>query len=84
MIETIAKYRLRSNEQEMKGRLYVMVAIPTLLEKIIEVQKSDQEVLFVKSQLEDGVEMPNWSVNMYGSLRYQDRVFIPNSDQLRE
>ena len=47
-----------------------MIAKPALVEKVIEAQKSDQEVLFINSQLADGVEIPNWSVHMDGSLRY--------------
>ena len=49
IVKTMVEYRIRSDEQETKCCLCVMVATPALLEKVIKPQKTDLEVFFVKS-----------------------------------
>ena len=84
MIKVLAEYGVQSKDQDEKGCLCVIVATPTLLEKVIEAQRKDEESKFIKTGLEAGEEFPYWTVHSDGSLRYAGRIFVPSDEELRE
>lgn len=58
--------------------------MPKLMNEVVEAQKHDQEVAYIKGRLESGEPMPGWVIQPDGSLRYQRRLFVPSDELLRE
>ncbi|XP_028120020.1 uncharacterized protein LOC114317480 [Camellia sinensis] len=74
----------KEETQNGKGRLFAIVTTPQRLTKVLEAQGFDQETNFIKARLVSGKSSSDWMLHQDGSLRYLDKIFVPNIKQLRE
>ena len=73
-METLSGFGVQSEIIEGEGCLFALVATPTLLQKVIDAQKTDSEVDFIKKALAAGEEFPKWTLRVDGVLTYDGRV----------
>ena len=83
MLETVGQFGLQYSEQA-QGTLGSLVAIPSLLKKVIESQGQDAEIVSIRDRVQSGTGDEGWTVHAYGSLRYRGRVVVPQLTDLRE
>ena len=57
--------------------------MPYLLNKVIESQGQDVEILSIKDQVQLGTGDEGWAIHIDGSLRYRGRVMVPQLTDLR-
>ena len=60
------------------------MATPSLLSKVIESQGQDMEILFIRDRVRSDIGDEGWAIHTDGSLRYRERVVVPQSENLRE
>ena len=84
MVGTLNEFGVQMGVQEEKAYLGAQTATPKILSEILESQKYDQEVAFIKAQMESREAMPGWEIHTDRSLKYQGRMFMPSDDSLRE
>ena len=60
------------------------MATPSLLGKVIELQGQDAEILSIRDRVRSGIGEEGWTMHSNGSLRYSDRVVVPQLEDLRE
>ncbi|XP_028081962.1 uncharacterized protein LOC114283350 [Camellia sinensis] len=73
MVKTLNEFRIQVESQDTKVYLGAQKVMPKLISEIMEAQKHDQEVAYIKGRLELGEPMLDWVIHLNGSLRYQDR-----------
>ena len=61
-----------------------LVATPSLLRRVIESQRQDAEIVFIRDWVHSGTCDEGWTVHVDGSLRYRGRVVVPQLTDLRE
>ena len=83
MLEVVGQFRLHYKGQA-QGTLGSLVATPSLLSRVIEFQRQDTEILFIKNWVWSDTSDEGWEIHTYGSLRYRGRVVVPQSADLRE
>ena len=83
MLETVGQFRLQYDDQA-RGTLRSLMAMSSLLSRVIESQEQDVELVFIKDQVQSGTVDKGWAIHTYGSLRYRGRVVVPQSTDLRE
>ena len=83
MLETMGQFRLQYSEQA-QGMLGSLVAIPSLLSRVIESQGQDMEIVSIKDRVQSGTSDEGWTIHTDGSLRYRGRVVVPQLTDLRE
>ena len=83
MLETVGKFRLQYDEQA-QGTLGSMMAMPSLLSRVIESQVQDVELVSIRGRVQSGTTDEGWAIHTDGSLRYRGRVVVPQSTDLRE
>ena len=60
-----------------------LIAIPKMLNRVLEAQKKDEKIVAIVRQIGNGKEI-EFIVNEDGVLYYKDRVCIPNDNDLRK
>ena len=60
------------------------MATPSLLNRVIESQWQDAEIVFIRDRVQSGTGDEGWTIRADGSLRYRGRVVVPRSTDLRE
>ena len=83
MLETVGQFRLQYNEKA-QGTLGSMMATPSLLSRVTESQVQDAELVSIRDRVQSGTTNEGWAIHTDGSLRYQGRVAVPQSTDLRE
>ena len=83
MLETVEQFRLQYSEQA-HGTLGSLVATPSLLNRVIESQGQDAEIVSIRDRVQSGTGDEGWTVHADGSLRYRGRVVVPLLTDLRE
>ena len=83
MLETVGQFGLQYNEQA-QGTLGNLVAMSSLLGRVIESQGQDTELVSIRDRLQSGVADEGWTIYTDGSLRYRGRVVVPQLTDLRE
>ena len=83
MLETVGQFGLQYSEQT-QGTLGSLVATPSLLNRVIESQWQDAEIVSIRDRVQSGTGDEGWTVHADGSLRYRGRVVVPQSTDLRE
>ncbi|XP_028101445.1 uncharacterized protein LOC114300784, partial [Camellia sinensis] len=79
----VASLSLR--EWSMVGTLNEFgIATPKILSEILESQRYDQEVAFIKARMESSETMLGWEIHTDGSLKYQGQMFVPSDNSLSE
>ena len=61
-----------------------LVAMPSLLSRVIESQRQDTEVVSIRDRVGSGMGDEGWAIHTYGSLQYKGRVVVPQLIELRE
>ena len=61
-----------------------LVAMPSLLGRVIESQGQDAELVSMRDQVQSDVADEGWTIHTYGSLRYRKRVVVPQLIDLRK
>ena len=69
MLETVGQFRLQDSDQA-QGALGSLVAIPSLLSKVIEFQGQDMEILFIRDRVQSSTGDEGWAIHTNGSLQY--------------
>ena len=83
MLETVGQFGLQYSEQA-QGTLGSLVATPSLLSRVIESQRQDVEIVFIRDWVQLGTGDEGWTVHADGSFRYRGRVVVPQLTDLRE
>ena len=83
MLETVGQFRLQYDEQA-QGTLGSMMAMPSLLSRVIESQLKDAELVSIRDRVQSSTTDEGWAIHTDGSLRYRGRVVVPQSTDLRE
>ena len=83
MLETVGQFILQYNEQA-HGTLGSLVATPSLLNRVIESQGQDAEIVSIRDRVQSGMGNEGWTIHTDGSLRYRGRVVVPQLTNLRE
>ena len=83
MLETVGQFGLQYSEQA-QGTLGSLVATPSLLSKVIESLGQEAEIVSIQDRVQSGTCYEGWTVHADGSLRYRERVVVPQLTDLRE
>ena len=83
MLETMGQLGLQYNEKDL-GVMRSLVAMPSLLSRVIESQRQDTEVVSIRDRVGSGMGDEGWAIHTYGSLQYKGRVVVPQLIELRE
>ena len=83
MLETVGQFGLQYSEQA-QGTMENLVAMPSLLARVIESQGQDAELVSIKDRVQSGTGDEGWTIHSDGCLRYRGRVVVPQVTDLRE
>ena len=83
MLEIMGQFGLQYRKQA-QGTLGSLVATSSLLNRVIESQGQDAEIVSIRDQVQSGTGDEGWTVHADGSLRYRGRVVVPQLTNLRE
>ena len=83
MLETVGQFGLHYKGQA-QGTLESLVAMPSLLRRVIESQGQDTKILSIKDRVRSDTSDEGWAIHTDGSLQYRGRVVVPQSANLRE
>ena len=61
-----------------------LVAMPSLLSRVIESQGQDAEIVSIRDPVRSGTSDEGWTIHTDGSLQYGGRVVVPQLTDLRE
>ena len=83
MLEDVGQFgqHYRGQAQGTLGRL---VDTLSLLNRVIESQGQDIEILFIEDRVRLNTSDEGWAIHKDGSLRYRGRVLVPQSADLRK
>ena len=76
MLETVGQFGLQYSEQA-QGVMGSLVAMPSLLSRVIESKGQDIEVVSIRDRVRSGMGDEGWAIHTDGSLRYKGRVLVP-------
>ena len=60
-----------------QAALRSLVAMPSLLSRVIESQGQDAEISSIKDRVQSSTGDEGWAIHTYGSLQYRGRVVVP-------
>ena len=83
MLESMGQFGLQYSEQT-QGTFGSLVATPSLLNRVIESQWQDAEIVSIRDRVQSGTGDEGWTVHSNGSLQYKRRVVVPQLTDLRE
>ena len=83
MLETVGQFSLQYYDQA-QGVLGRLVAMPSLLSKVIESQGQDAEMVSIRDRVQANTGGEGWAIHTYGSLRYRGRIVVPHLAKLRK
>ena len=83
MLETVGQFRLQYSYQA-QGALGILVAMKSLLSRVIESQGQDVKILSIKDRVQSGTGDEGWAIHTDGSLQYRGHVLVPQLTDLRE
>ena len=83
MLETVGQFGLQYSEQA-QGTLGILVATPSLLNRVIESQGQEAKIVSIRDQVQSGTGDEGWTIHADGSLRYRGRVVVPQLTDLRD
>lgn len=84
MMEAIDEFRLQPTANTGGACLFAMIATPALHREILLVQTFDQECDFIRHRLSVGQATTGWTIHADKSLRFKNRIFVPDLNTLRE
>ena len=74
--ETVGQFRLQYSDHAHKA-LWSLVAMPSLLSRVIEFQGQDVEISSIRDRVLSSMGDEGWAIHIDGSLRYRGRVVVP-------
>ncbi|XP_057499379.1 uncharacterized protein LOC130783656 [Actinidia eriantha] len=77
MLEQLGEFDLEVNESAAHATLFTLVAQPTLLNRVLEAQHSDEEAVSFRTRVTSDEAMDGWTCSPDSGLRYQSRPFVP-------
>ena len=83
MLETVEQLRLQYNEQT-QGTLRSLVAMSSLLSRVIESHGQDTEIVSIRDRVQSGTTDEGWATHSDGCFRYRGQVVVPQLTDLRE
>ena len=83
ILQTVGQFGLQYSEQD-QGMLRSLVAMSSLLSRVIESQGQDVEVVSIRDWVQLGTYDEGWTIHADGSLWYKGQVMVPQSTDLRE
>ena len=83
MLKTLGLFGLQYNEQA-QGTLGSLVAMSSLLSRVIEYQGQDTKIASIRDRVQSGTADKDWTIYIDGSLLYRGRVVVPQLIELRE
>ena len=83
MLEIVGQFGLQYSDQA-HGVLESLVATPSLLRRVIESQRKDIKIVAIRDRVQTSSGDEGWVINADGSLRYRERVVVPQLIDLRE
>ena len=63
--------------EQAQGTLGSLIAIPSLLSRVIESQGQDAEIVSIRDRVQAGTCDEGWTIHADGSLWYRGRVVVP-------
>ena len=82
MLKTMVQFGLQYNDQA-QGIMGSLVAMPSLLSRVIESQAQDIEVVSIRDRVRPSMGDEGWAIHTNGSLQYKGRVVLPQLIELR-
>ena len=79
----MGQFGLQYSEQA-HGTLGSLVATPSLLSRVIESQGQDAEIVSIRDWVQSGIGDEGWTVQADDTLRYRERVVVPQLTDLRK
>ena len=76
MLETIRKFGLQYRDQA-QGNIRSLVAMPSLLSRVIEYQGQDVEFVSIKDRVQSDTSDEGWVIHTDSNLQYRGRVSVP-------
>ena len=70
MLEIVGQFGLQYNDQA-QGMLGILVATPSLLNRVIESQGQDVEIVSIRDRVQSGTSDEGWAIHTDGSLWYR-------------
>ena len=83
MLKIVGQFGLQYSEQA-QGTLGNLVAMQSLLGRVIESQGQDAEIVSIKDRVQSGTSDEGWTIHTDSSLRYRGRVVVPQLTDLRD
>ena len=82
-LETVGQFGLHY-KGHAQGTLGNLVAMPSLLSRVIESQGHDTEIVSIRDRVQSSTGDEGWAIHTDGSLWYRGRVVVPRLTNLRE
>ena len=83
MLETVGQFGVQYNEQA-QITLGSLVATLSMLNRVIESQEQDAEIVSIRDRVQSGTGDKGWTIHTDGSLRYRGQVVVPQLIDFRE
>ena len=83
MLETVRQFRIQYSDQA-QGTLGSLVAMPSLMSRVIESQGQDAKILSIRDRVQSCTSDEGWAIHTNGSLHSRGRVVVPQLTDLRE
>ena len=83
MLETVGQFWLQYNEKT-QGTLRSLVAMSSLLSRVIESNGQDTEIVSIRDRVQSGTADEGWATHTDGCLRYRGHVVVPRLTDLKE
>ena len=83
MLKTVGQFSLQYCDK-VQGVLGHLVAMPSLLSRVIESQGQDTEMVSIRDRVQAGTGDEGWAIHTDGSLRYRGRIMVSQLAKLRE
>ena len=72
----VGQFKIQYNDQA-QGALRSLVAMPSLLSRVIKPQGQDAKILFIRDWVRSGKGDEGWAIHIDGSLQYRGQVVVP-------
>ena len=83
MLKIVGQFRLQYSDQA-QGMLGILVAMSSLLSRVIESQGQDTEIVSIRNMVQPGMGDEGWAIHSDGSLWYMGRIVFPQLTDLKE
>lgn len=79
MLGDLNEFDVRLGEPPSQATLFSILAQPTLITRVLKAQQNDPKVEAIKEKILQGKEEKGLKVHSDLSIRYVDRLFVPQS-----